>query len=71
MRATLEFTLPEEDDAFRFAYDGGLIAAAVSSYFARLRAAEKHGGKTRISIEDARRWFIEELEEREAGWILG
>lgn len=70
MKATLEFSLPEQEDEFRAAQDGGRLASAVLAVSERLRGLSKHGSKDSMKVDYAREILREELEERNVMWVL-
>lgn len=64
MKATLSFTLPEEEPEFRQAACAGRYSAALSDISEYLRGQERHiEAENRDSIIDARERFYEILAE--------
>ena len=65
MRATLEYTLPDESDDFRAATQGANWREVVRSFAEYLRSQEKyHDATTRDDIATMREWLFEEITGR-------
>lgn len=59
MKATLEFTLPEETDEHRHALEGSRWQNVVWELDQWLRSKEKHEGVHTVTVEEARNKIYE------------
>jgi len=71
MIATLEFSLPEEQEEHRYALAGVDLGAVIIDLDAELRTLQKHGGKGAVSVEVVRERLRVLLIDRDLSWVLG
>jgi hypothetical protein len=64
MKATLEFTLPDEDHEFRMAQDGGKWMLVLCDVLERLRTARKYNDKDDFNIEEMEKFIWDGLDDR-------
>lgn len=63
MKATLEFTLPEEQNEYDDAADGWKYRAAIQGFLGELRRLDKEGTES-LSVAVARETLLAECRER-------
>jgi len=66
MKAILEFNLPDEDEEFRLAQDGGKYLAAINDFRTYMRTQEKYcelSDDEAVGLNSARDAFYEILKD--------
>jgi len=63
MKAILEYSLPEDHEAFKIALKADRNSILIESLFNLLRNKQKYENKKSIAIDELREWLVEELRE--------
>ena len=70
MKATLEFTLPEENEEYEIAANASKMYCALSDFKAYLRNKCKYEEGTTLAKEDVYSDFLEMLRDRDINFLI-